>query len=156
MNTNKAIEILKKVKNGTFGVVEYETEVPVNKAGKAAGMQIFCRTKKLVRFGAAYKNLVKDSTDVVRPRTNNYQWLLDNKVSHNSNTEKDYLRVSTVDRKTLKRIYRCVTPLGTKLVEDLGDYVEFLRPSTMVPLYNRPLVQNITMSNVISINGMGD
>lgn len=153
MKTSKAIEILQNIKNGTFGVVEYETEVPTNKFAKDSGIKIYCKTKKMVRFGAAYKNLVS-ATSEVKPRTNNYTWVVENKVAHNSNTEKDYLRISNINRKTISKSYRFVTPSSITYTDSLSGYEEFLRPSTTNSNFTRPVVQNISMENLVSINGM--
>ena len=88
MKTSKAVEILNNIKNGTFGVVEYETELPVNKDAKNAGIHIFCKTRKMVRFGASYKNLISDlASSEVKPRANNYSWIIENKISYNSKTD---------------------------------------------------------------------
>lgn len=154
MNTSKALEILSPIKNGTFGVVEYETEVPVNKVAKDSGIKIFCKTKKMVRFGADYKNLVKEVASAeVKPRKNNYTWVLKNKVAHNSNTEKDYIRISNINRKTISRSYRFVTPTSVTHADSLAGYEDFLRPASGGS-FTRPVVQNISIENIISINGI--
>ena len=134
MKTSKVIEIMKNTKNGTFGVVEYESELPVNKDAKNAGIKIYCKTKKMVRFGADYKNLVKDiASGEVKPRTNNYDWILENKVAHNSKTEKDYLRVSNINRKTISREYCMVTPSSIHHFYSLE--VPQIWPAPYKPLY---------------------
>lgn len=153
MNTSKAIEILSNIKNGTFGVVEYETEVPVNKEAKKAGVKIYCKTKKMVRFGAAYENLISKDIEIV-PRKTNYEWVIKNKITHNNNTEKDYLRISNINRKTISREYCMVTSSSIHHFDKLELAEKFLRPSMTVPVYQKPLVQNISMENIISINGI--
>ena len=156
MTIEKITEIMQEIKNGTIGVVEYKTEIPVNKDAKKAGIKIFCKTKKMVRFGADYKNLVKDcvSSDSSKPRANNYSWVIKNKVTHNSNTGKDYIRVSNINRKTLNKEYEFVTPSSVTHTSTLSGYEGFLRPSTSNSGCTRPVVQNIAVDNVISINGI--
>lgn len=156
MKTSKALEILSSIKNGTFGVVEYQTELPVNKEAKKAGVKIYCRTKKMVRFGAAYENLVKEVvTSEVKPRTNNYSWILKNKVAHNSNTEKDYIRVSNINRKTISKDYCMVTSDLVAHSKNLDNWKGLFQPSFFnVYDYRKPVVQNISIENIISINGL--
>ena len=156
MELTKACEIMENIKNGTFGTVEYETSIPVNKEAKKAGIQIFCKTKKMVRFGADYKNLVKESENIeVKPRTNNYSWVVDNKVAYNSNTDKNYLRVSNINRKTIERTYCMVTESAIHHFDKLELAEKFLQPSySKNKSYSKPVVQNISLENIISINGI--
>lgn len=157
MQTSKAIQILNTIKNGTFGVIEYQTALPVNKEAKNAGIQVICRTKKMVRFGADYKNLVSDlASTEVKPRKNNYTWVLKNKVAHNSSTEKDYLRISNINRKTISREYFLLGDGGVKSspVKNLAEFENLLQPSYLKNTgYSKPIVQNISIENIISING---
>jgi len=157
MTTEKAIEIMTAIKNGTLGTVEYETSIPVNKDWKKSGVKIFCKTKKMVRFGADYKNLVKEVASAdVKPRTNNYSWVIDNKVSHNSSTDKDYVRVSNIKRKTISRLYKVVFADGSVGIHtSLSDLEAFLQPSYMKNSdVTKPVVQNISVDNIIAINGI--
>ena len=156
MTTEKAIEILNSVKNGTFGTIEYVSSLPVNKEAKKSGIKIFCRTRKMVRFGASYKNIVKEvSSGEVKPRTNNYTWVVGNKVSHNSSTDKDYVRVSSINRKTISRVYSLVDGSGvTSEVGCLDDVLHLLQPSYANKSGVKPVVQNISVDNIVSINGI--
>ena len=156
MKTSKAIEILQNIKNGTFGVVEYETELPVNKEAKQAGIKIYCKTKKMVRFGASYKNLIDEVASAeVKPHTNNYSWKMENKIAYNSKTEKDYLRISNINRKTISKEYCMVTPDLVAHSKNLDNWKGLFRPSFFnVYDYRKPVVQNISIENIISINGI--
>ena len=156
MKFETAVEIMKSVKNGTFGVIEYESSLPTNKEAKNAGVKISCKTKKMVRFGADYKNLVKDITSAeVKPRTNNYSWVIDNKVAYNSNTDKNYVRVSNINRKTISREYVVSTPSGVSTISSISGFENFLQPSYLKNnVASKPVVQNISVENIISINGI--
>lgn len=156
MKFETAVEIMKSVKNGTFGVIEYESSLPTNKEAKNAGVKISCKTKKMVRFGADYKNLVKDIASAeVKPRTNNYSWVIDNKVAYNSNTDKNYVRVSNINRKTISREYVVSTPSGVSTISSISGFENFLQPSYFKNnVASKPVVQNISVENIISINGI--
>lgn len=156
MKFETAVEIMKSVKNGTFGVIEYESSLPTNKEAKNAGVKISCKTKKMVRFGADYKNLVKDIASAeVKPRTNNYSWVIDNKVAYNSNTDKNYVRVSNINRKTISREYVVSTPSGVSTTPSISGFENFLQPSYLKNnVASKPVVQNISVENIISINGI--
>lgn len=156
MNLNKVLEVMESTKNGTFGTIEYKTSVPVNKEAKKAGVQIFCQTRKMVRFGADYKNLTDGSdTASTTPKTNNYSWVIKNKVSHNSNTGKDYIRVSNINRKTIERVYSIVVGGNVQTTDSLSAAEQFLQPSYLKSkAAPKPVVQNIAVDNIISINGI--
>lgn len=158
MKMQKVMDLMGTIKNGTLGTIEYETALPVNKVAKASGLQVFCRTKKMVRFGASYKNLVTNLEKAeVKPRENNYSWVLKNKVSHNSKTEKDYIRVSNINRRTISREYFIVGDSGIKSspVSSVNEFAELLQPSYLKgKAGSKPVVQNICIENLISINGV--
>ena len=156
MNTEKVIEVMKGVKNGTFGVIEYESSLPVNKEAKKAGVTISCTTKKMVRFGADYKNLVKELASAeVKPRTNNYSWVIENKVAYNSNTDKNYVRVSNINRKTISKKYVISTSSGLTTSSSLNGWESLLQPSYFKNnVASKPVVQNISVENILSINGI--
>lgn len=157
MELNKAVAIMEDIKNGTLGTIEYKSELPVNKDAKKEGIKVVSWTKKMVRFGAAYKNLVKeDSSTEKKPRTNNYTWVVQNKVSHNSNTEKDYIRVSNINRKTIRRMYALFVDGEVKtLTDNVNELANYLQPSYFNSTeHTKPVVQNISIGNVVSINGL--
>ena len=158
MKLEQVLNQMKSIKNGTFGTIEYQTSLPVNKEAKKAGLQVICKTKKMVRFGADYKNIVSELQSIeVKPRQNNYSWVIENKVSHNSKTEKDYIRISNINRKTINREYFLLGDSGIKSssVNTLDEFESLLQPSYLKNTgYSKPVVQNISIENIISINGV--
>lgn len=157
MELNKVVAIMEEIKNGTLGTVEYKSEVPINKDAKKEGVKIVSWTKKMVRFGAAYKNLIKgEEPTEKKPRTNNYSWVVINKVAHNNSTEKDYIRVSNINRKTIRRMYALfMNDEIQKVTANVEELANYLQPSYLQnKTYQKPVVQNISLENVVSINGV--
>ena len=156
MGKQKVIELINKVQNGTIGTIEYKSSVPVSAAARKEGVVIESYTKKFVRFGAAYKNLVEAVSEAeVKPRTNNYSWIIENKVAYNSNTGLDYVRISNIKKKTISRKYVLTLADGTKAVaKKLDAFAMYLTPSTLNGSGSTPVVQNIKLDNVIAINGV--
>lgn len=156
MKLEQIIEKMSSIKNGTFGTVEYQTALPVNKEAKKDGLQVICVTKKMVRFGASYKNLVSNVvSSEVKPRQNNYTWILKDKVSHNSSTGKDYIRISNINRKVISKEYFILGDSGIKSSPSkmLKEFESLLQPSYLKSSGgSKPVVQNISIDNIISIN----
>lgn len=154
MTKERALEVLNEVKNGTIGTIVYESDVPVTKEAKESGIEVKSITKKFVRFGASYKNLIKDiqKAEVSKPRANNYEWLIPNKVSYNSNTQKEYMRISNINKKIISREYVVTSGDTVNVFERLDDIKEFLKP--LSSSYSKPIVQNVKLDNIVSINGM--
>lgn len=98
LSREQIIEAVTGIKNGTIARVVYKTELPVKAAYKRQGYRVIKVVETSGRFGVNYNNI---STVIARkalqeeqestPRTNNYQWLIKNKVKHNTATNKDYI-----------------------------------------------------------------
>lgn len=157
MDKKKAMQLLEGLHNGTIGTIEYVSNVPVKAASKKEGYSILKYTRKFVRWGAAYKNLVKDQTPAGSTRANNYSWVIENKLSYNSSTNLEYVRVSNINKKKLDGFYLLQKDDETiKVFDHLHDLEEYLTPSTLNGngSYEAPVVQNIKLDNVLAINGV--
>ena len=95
MDYVKLTEALKSIRNGVFTRIYYISELPVKSAYKNAGIKIIKETESTVRFGVKYKNITsvkeRESSIEKKPRTNNYQSIIPNKLLYNTNTEKYYV-----------------------------------------------------------------
>lgn len=90
----------KQVRPGSFVRLGYCTELPVKAEFKKQGIRIRKITFKTVRLGVHYDNIKKvierkkaleNVTNSNTSRTNNYSWLIPQKISYNSNTDKKYI-----------------------------------------------------------------
>lgn len=104
MTDEKRLELIQEAKDIKPGVcvrIGYTSDVPVKAEHKRNGVVI----KKIVsttgRIGVKYKNIKKVQERVaanatrLQAGTNNYTWIIENKIKHNSNTNKDYLQIAT-------------------------------------------------------------
>lgn len=99
MNTNKIINLIKDIKNGTFVRVAFTSTVPLKAKFKNTGIIIKKKTVTTGRVGVNYFNIksVKDLPKTAsRNYTNNYKWIIPNKIKYNTNTDNYYLSLATV------------------------------------------------------------
>lgn len=100
---DQIMEAAQNVVNGRIVRIGYTSELPVKKDWAQKGYRIYKVTETSVRLGVKYDNIAevmqKRATAGAsgRPaRTNNYTWVIPNKVQFNSNTNRTYLRCTTM------------------------------------------------------------
>lgn len=154
-------EKVSAIKNGTMARVQYKSELPVKACYKKEGISIIKMTDATVRFGVDYDHIAKvieqraekvATYETTTPRANNFYWIIENKVSHNTNTNKDYLRFARVNGGSHRHtLYKMIVGGDEKVVEkaDIEEYVQ----NSYWNKHSEPEVQNICIDNVISING---
>lgn len=161
------IKAVEKVKPGTFVRVCYKTELPVKAEWKKKGFKMIKIVETSVRFGVNYGNIASVKArkaleeDSNKPkRTNNYEWVLKNKIRHNTNTGKDYLYVALFNKgDNTKYKYILEHPFLGDI--DMGDEIERIYNHILIDSYfkkrfEKPEVKNISFENIIRINDKGD
>lgn len=145
------MEIISEVKNGTINRIVYKSELPINKDAKRLGIKIYSVTDKLIRFGVAYKG--EDSSEAAgsKKKTNNFNWILKNKISFNSNTEKYYLRISKLNKHSNTKRNYFIDINGDCMQISEATAKEFLIPS-YGKSYGPHTIQNISIENIIQFN----
>lgn len=138
--------------------IRYKSEMPVKAEFKKQGIRIIKVTEATVRFGVDYEHIgtvierKSDESYTPAVRENNYEWVVENKICHNSKTDKDYVRFATLNGGAHKKvIYILVDSLEETydvetLTEEQMNYVQN-------SYWNRttPEVQNISFENIISV-----
>ena len=153
------ISSISAVKNGSFCRIKYKSELPLKAEFKKKGYRLVKITEATIRFGVDYEHIGsvierKSAEGYQEPaqRENNYSWIIENKVLHNSKTDKDYIRFATVKHGANKKtIYIVVDEFNEDvIVENLNDEQKSYVQNSY---WNRvaPEVQNVLFENVISI-----
>lgn len=154
---NTVTRILNQIKNGVFTRFGFETQVPV-KANMKDNISITKTTFITGRTGVNYNNLKavkeRENKSTVK-RTNNYSWIINNKLKYNSNTDKYYLQVATNKNANIKCFYQVykngkINVYNTKksLQEKFGEYCI----NSYFKEKEEPAVMSINIDNVIKIN----
>ena len=163
MTLQNVIYALDTVKNGWMTRLAYNTELPVKAEYKKKGIKVIKHTSVTVRIGVDYEHIQavidakKYSSETVKKAVKTaYSWIIRNRISYNDNTGKYYLRVATLPQGSNPSFYyTLIEEVGCSIfvknvsVDDIKDYV--------VNSYwcsNTPIVQNISIDNIVSINGV--
>ena len=90
LNRDLIIEAAEKVKPGTIARICYKTELPVKAEWKKQGDKMYKIVETSARLGVNYGNIAsvkaRKELEENKPqikRTNNYEWVIKNKVRHN-------------------------------------------------------------------------
>jgi hypothetical protein len=162
------IDEAKKIKSGTFTRLCYKSELPVKAALKKQGWKVTKITQTSTRLGVNYGNIAsviarkaEESLVETVQRTNNYEWVIKNKVSYNSSTDKLYLFVARINKGSNTKSFYIVenTVSGECHIVDKLDNTEFAE--LIIPSYwnkgsNYPEVQRISFENVYRIGSVGE
>ena len=157
-----------KVKPGTITRLLYKTECPIKSAYKKKGYRMVKLVETSARLGVNYHKIASviarkaemKAAEVIQ-RTNNYEWILRNKVRHNTATGKDYLYAASFNRgHHTNNFYILMKPegdieyLSSIEVEQVSQYRDLLVPS----YFNRQgpaEIRNISFENIYRIGSEG-
>lgn len=124
MKREEIIRTVEAIKNGTINRVQYQSEMPLKAEFKKLGYKIIKITETSARFGVAYDNIKSvidrkkaDEENGIekKPRVNNYEWVIKNKVKHNNKTNKDYVVLAKLNNHSNSKVKYVVegTMVGT-------------------------------------------
>lgn len=167
LERNTIIESIDKIHNGCLVRVTYKSEVPIKAEFRKQGYRIIKITETSGRVGVNYHNIAsviaRKSENLVEnttSRTNNYEWVIKNKVKYNTNTEKDYLVLANFNKghHTKTKYIVCGSIMGTL---DCGDELPVGYKDMIQNYYlNRGdsvgEVRTVAFENILSINNIGN
>lgn len=152
---NDIINKIKNLRNGTMFHITYKTDMGVRAAYKKAGVKVVKVTSVVTRTGVDYEHIgsvikAKATGEIIdSTKTNNYSWVIPNKVAYNSNTDCTYLRIAPVKNGT-SHSYYLVTKDGTCEKVDKLDDATIEMMTKMSGGYDAP-VKMIKLDNIISL-----
>jgi len=137
--------------------IEFESEVPVKAVYKKQGIRVIKCIKTSVRCGVSYSHLpnviAKRSEEGYKAseRTNNFEWVIPNVLTHNTNTNKDYLYVAPMKKNSR-------TSVIYKIIEDgIVKEASYFNKDYAIDSYwtkkEVPDIMTIAINNIKKING---
>ena len=159
LSSDEIISKVSAIKNGQMCRICYRSELPVKAEFKHKGIKIIKVTEATVRFGVAYEHIstVKErkSDETYSPitKTNNYEWVIENKICRNSNTGKEYVRFATLNKGSHKKVlYIVVDSMNeTYTAESLSEEEKIYVQNSYWNRTSPTEVQNISFENIIRI-----
>lgn len=156
----------KGVKGGRIARVTYKTEVPIKAEFKKQGYRIIKVVESSVRFGVNYHNIatvisrkLEQQTQNTVTRTNNYEWVIKNRIKHNNKTDKDYLVVANLPSGHNTKVKYIIegSIMGTL---DMGSEIDSHYKHIVLDSYFKRVnegreIRTIAFENIIRINDTG-
>lgn len=167
LNREQIIKVAKEIKGGRIIRITYKTELPLKAEFKKQGYVLTKIIETSVRFGVNYHNISKviERKANMQPKdvsvkSNNYEWVIKDRVKYNKNTEKEYLVVANLPEHQNSRVKYILegTMVGTIDMgsEIDGAYKQIIRDSYFTPSATGGEVKTISFSNIININNIGE
>ena len=161
MQYNDIINTLNNVKNGTFCKICYASNLPVKATFKKQGIEIRKITTKRVRFGVDYDNIntvierkaLNENKETIK-RADNFEWIIEDKLSHNKNTGKNYVRFANCTNSKPINDYVFIDNGVETVIDNLNDYADYIIPSYFKEGGTMPEVQNVCVDNIIAIKNV--
>lgn len=165
LNREQIMEATLGIRNGTIARVMYQSELPLKAEFKKQGYKLVKITETSARFGVNYGRI---SSVMARnaagyeptPRANNYEWIIPNKVKHNSKTDKDYLVLANFNggHNTKSKYILYGTTVGTL---DMGSSIDPGYAHLVIDSYYKKSttpceVKTVAFENILRINGVGE
>lgn len=154
MTKNELMNAIKNIRNGSFFKMSYSTNVPVKACYKKVGIEVVKNVSCIARTGVKYNNIAsviakKSDPNYVAPapRANNKEWIINNKIYKNTNTNTDYFRIGCPSATKSKVNYTAYDVNGNKIPFDK----DFIIDSYWANKNEKPPVFDVKIDNVIEI-----
>lgn len=141
------------IPGGRFFRLRYASNVPLAAAYKKAGytMQkvVDTTTRTGVQYGHIAGVVLNDDNST---KANNFEWVVHNRIKHNTNTGKNYAVVAPIsDGNNTKVTYILTEPNGTSHSITRDEAKQYTTPSYWKD-GNKPAVMTIDLNNIQRIN----
>ena len=156
MKSEAIIKKISEIPAGRFFRVRYTTRVKLKAEWEKQGYSILKIVDTTTRTGVKYKNIagveLKDKFEDTQPKTNNWEWVVKDRIKHNTKTGKDYLVIAPISKgsNTVKS-YVLTTPEGVSNTIPECD----VKSTYTVPSYwktgDKPVIMNVTLENVLTV-----
>lgn len=151
MKTRNIVKQIEKLPNGRFFRIRYLSNLPVKAEYAKQGIAVIEIVETTVRTGVAYKNIKTTSKSTTRNKIENaWSWVIPNKIRYNKNTSKNYLVVAPIkEGSNTKRSFILSMKNSNSFVTE-AEICSYINNSYWKK--QKPVIQNITIDNILTIN----
>jgi hypothetical protein len=155
MKTNTIVNKICKLPAGRFFRIRYTTKVKMKAKWEQAGWSILKIVDTTTRTGVKYKNIagveLTPHPEDYTPKKTNWEWVIPNKIKHNTNTGKDYLVVAPIRKGSNTTVsYVLTTPEGVSNTIPECDVKNTYAVASQWK-DEKPAVMNITLDNIVLV-----
>ena len=154
MKTETIIKKVSEIPAGRFFRVRYITKVKVKAEYEKQGISIFKIVDTTTRTGVKYKNIagvkLNDYPDDKEPKKTTWEWVVKDRIKHNTKTGKDYLVIAPIGKGSNTRVEYVLTDnegSAVRTKEEIESYVI----SSYWKDGEKPAVMNVTLENVLLV-----
>ena len=153
MKTEKIIKKIKEIPAGRFFRVRYITKVKVKAEWEQKGISIIKIVDTTTRTGVKYKNIagVQPNTypDEYTQKETNWEWIVKDRIKHNTNTRKDYLVIAPIGEGSNTRVQYLLTDNEGSAIREKCEIEDFVVASYWKE--DKPAIMNVTLENVLLV-----
>ena len=161
MSYESVISAVKSIHGGSMARITYFSEMPLKAVHKKNGYVIYKVVSTTARFGVNYSNIgsvvaLRNAPDYVVPakKENNNEWVVVNRVSHNSKTGKTSVRFVPMTKGSNKKVTYILKSADRTVV--LGDSIpEMFKQMVQDSYWNNastPVIQSVNINNIIALH----
>lgn len=156
MKTEAIIKKVSEIPAGRFFRVRYTTKVKLKAEYEKQGYSILKIVDTTTRTGVKYKNIagvkLNDYPDEYEPKKTNWEWVVKDRIKHNTKTGKDYLVIAPIGKgsNTVKS-YVLTTPEGVSNIIPECDVKNTYTVESYWKNGDKPAVMNVTLENVLLV-----
>ena len=156
MKTEAIIKRVREIPAGRFFRVRYTTKVKLKAEYEKQGYSILKVVDTTTRTGVKYKNIagvkLNDYPDEYEPKKTNWEWVVKDRIKHNTKTGKDYLVIAPISRgsNTVKS-YVLTTPEGVSNTIPECDVKNTYTVASYWRDSDKPSVMNVTLENILLV-----
>jgi hypothetical protein len=167
LSSDVVINVVNNIESGRFFRICYESEVPLNAATKKQkNVHISKVVETTARTGVEYNNIervierkeTKSDDAPVRAWTNNYEWVIPNKVKYNSNTKKNYLQIAPITKGGNTKVKYVISTDGNDIEVDPSNFESVAKDYVIPSYFNKrgdvPEVMTINCENIVRIDNV--
>lgn len=155
MKTEKLLEAIKAIPGGRFFRVRYMTKVKMTAESIKNGVTIMKIVDTTTRTGVRYNKIagvvLNEYPDSYVPKVSNWEWVIPQRVKHNSKTGKDYLVIAPIAKGHNTVVSYILTDgEGNSRVITKEEAKEYSVPSYWKD-GDKPAIMNVTLENVLMV-----
>jgi len=153
MKTETIIEKIKSIPGGRFFRVRYISKVKMAADALKEGITIFKIVDTTTRTGVKYKNIEGVTlSENYTPKETNWEWVVKDRIKHNTKTGKDYLVVAPINKGAhVNATYIMTDNEGNTSVVDKETVKKYAIKSYFSEDKKPATIQNITLENVLMV-----
>ena len=155
MKTEKLLEAIKAIPGGRFFRVRYMTKVKMTAEAINDGITIMKIVDTTTRTGVKYRNIAgvipNEYPDSYVPKETNWEWVIPQRVKHNSKTGKDYLVIAPIAKGHNTHVSYVLTDGDGKSYIIDKDTAKKYSVASYWKDGEKPAIMNVTLENVLMV-----